>query len=300
MNLCKKFKKNIGRIFIIALFLFLLYVLFLAPITTTFNVAVNTERIEYTTLDKNNSRLILMDAEIANLDSILVSNFEGNIELNSNVKVTIERISSGPISIVLENESGESVGKVYNGSNGELMYEASEFLDIYVYDIVKKTEAGQTFIFSIEGDVNIGRSVNYEIFGESTALLRDGEVKMIGKSFFSNDNFEAGSIALNLGDRLVFDDIQSKTFGFVTINENPCMKAAYRVASKHARVIKPGPQNENNGYIISASFINMILNDRNIQGLIILIGAIIGLTTLITGVSDSKKIIKFKSHKNEN
>lgn len=299
MKLGKKLKKNTGWILVLVLLLLLLYVLFIAPITTTFNVAVNTERIEYTTLDKNNSRLILMDAEIANLDSVLVTNFEGNIKLNTNVKVTIERISSGPINIILENEAGESVGKIYNGNNGELIHEASEFLDIYVYDIVKKTEEGQTFIFSIDGDVNIGRSVNYEIFGESTALLRDGEVKMIGKSFFSNDNFEAGSVTLNLGDRLVFDDIQSKTFGFVTINENPCMKAAYRVASKHARVIKPGPQNENNGYIISASFINMILNDRNIQGLIILIGAIIGLTTLINGINDSKHIIKFKSKENE-
>lgn len=277
----------------------LLYVLFFVPITTTFNVAVNTERIQYTTLDKNNSRIILMDAEVASLDSILVANFEGNIELNSNVKVTIERISNGPISIILENEAGDSVGKIYNGENGELFHEASDFLDIYIYDVAKKTEEGQTFIFSIEGDVNIGRSVNYEIFGESTALLRDGEIKMIGKSFFSNDNFEAGSVMLNLGDRLVFDDIQSKTFGFVTINENPCMKAAYRIASKRARVIKPGPQNENNGYIISASFLNMILKDRNIQGLIVLFGAAIGLTTLITGLIETRKSLKIKSNKNE-
>jgi len=292
MKIDKNFKIFASWLFIVILFLLLLIVLFFAPITTTFNVAVNTERIQYTTLDKNNSRIILMDAEVASLDNILVSNFEGNIELNSNVKVTIERISNGPISIILENELGESVGKIYNGDNGELFHEAADFLDIYIYDVAKKTEAGQTFIFSIEGDVNIGRSVNYEIFGESTALLRDGEIKMIGKSFFSNDNFEAGSVLLNLGDRLVFDDIQSKTFGFVTINENPCMKAAYRIASKQARVIKPGPQNEDNGYIISASSLNMLLNDRNTQGIIVLFAALIGLTTLLNGLVDSAKNIK--------
>ena len=301
MNIGKLNKKitTISIVITILIVLLLLYIFFFAPITTTFNVAVNTERIQYTTLDKNNSRIILMDAEIASLDSILVTNFEGNIDLNNNVKVSIERISNGPISIILENELGESVGKIYNGDNGELFYEASDFLDIYIYDIAKKTEEGQTFIFSIEGDVNIGRSVNYEIFGESTALLRDGEIKMIGKSFLSNDNFEAGSVSLNLGDRLVFDDIQSKTFGFVTINENPCMKAAYRIASKQARVIKPGPQNEDNGYIISASYLNMILNDRNIQGLIVLLGAIIGLTTLFTGIMDSREKFINIFNKNE-
>ena len=117
---------------------------------------------------------------------------------------------------------------------------------------------------------------------------------MIGKSFLSNDNFEAGSEVLNLGDRLVFDDIQSKTFGFVTINENSCMKAAYRIASKQARVIKPGPQNENNGYVISASRLDMILNDRNVQGFIILLGALIGITTLITGIRETLKLKIFK------
>ena len=289
-----RFYKILIGTFLILIVLIILYIIFFVPISTTFNVAVNTERIEYTTLDKNNSRIVLLDVEIASLDSILVTNFEGNIDLNSNVKVTIERISNGPISIVLENESGESVGNVYHGENGELFHKASEFLEIYIYDVLKKTEEGQTFIFSIEGDVNIGRSVNYEIFGESTALLRGGEIKMIGKSFLSNDNFEAGSVMLNLGDRLVFDDIQSKTFGFVTINENSCMKAAYRIASKQARVIKPGPQNENNGYVISASRLDMILNDRNVQGFIILLGALIGITTLITGIRETLKLKIFK------
>ena len=75
---------------------------------------------------------------------------------------------------------------------------------------------------------------DFEIFGGSTALLRNGEVKMIGKSNLGNDYFEAGSKQLNLGDRLVFDKIQSKTFGFVTINENSGMSSAYRVTAKEA------------------------------------------------------------------
>lgn len=294
MKLGRFYKIPISVVLIIAVLL-MLYALFFVPITTTFNVAVNTERIQFTTLGKNNSRIVLLDAEVASIDSVLSKSFDGNIDLNNNVKVTIERISNGPISIVLENETGESVGSLYNGENGELFYTGSDFLELYIYDVLKKTEDGQTFIFSIDGDVNIGRSVNYEIFGESTALLRDGEIKMIGKSFLSNDNFEAGSVMLNLGDRLVFDDIESKTYGFVTVNENPGMKAAYRIASKHARVIKPGPQNENNGYVISASLISMILNDRNVQGLILLIGALIGLTSLYVGIKDAMEKFKNKN-----
>lgn len=276
-------------IVLFVLVLKLLHMVFFDPITTTFNVTVNTERIDYTTIDKNNSRLILASAELADMDSILSENFEGTIDLNSNVKVTIERIAFGPISIIIESDIAESIGKVYNGNDGKLFHIAKDFLEIYIYDIVKKTEEGQTFIFSIDGDVNIGRSVNFEIFGESTALLRDGEVKMIGKTKFSNDFFEAGSKQLNLGDRLVFDKIQSKTFGFVTINENAGMKAAYRVTSKEARVIKPGPQGENNGYTISASLLDRLLKDRMFQGISILFGALITFIQIFPFLKDIKK-----------
>lgn len=281
---------------LIVLVLKLMYMVFFEPITTTFNVTVNTERIDYTTLDKNNSRLILTGAELADMDSILSENFDGSIDLNSNVKVTIERIALGPISIIIESENSESIGKVYNGQDGKLFHTAKDFLEVYVYDIVKKTEEGQTYIYSIDGDVNIGRSVNFEIFGESTALLRGGEVKMIGKSKFSNDYFEAGSKELNLGDRLVFDEIQSKIFGFVTINEKSGMQAAYRVTSKEARVIKPGPQNENNGYLISASMLDRFSKDRLFIGVSIIVGALIAFLTLITlGIEVSKNIFKLKS-----
>ena len=279
-------KKKIGfiviSILLVVLVAKLLHMVFFDTITTTFNITVNTERIDYTTLDKNNSRLILTGVELADMDNILSENFEGTIDLNTNVKVTIERIAFGPISIIIESENGESIGKIYNGQDGKLFYTAKDFLEVYIYDIVKKTEEGQTYIFSIDGDVNIGRSVNFEIFGESTALLREGEVKMIGKSKFSNDYFEAGSKQLNLGDRLVFDNILSKTFGFVTINENPGMKAAYRVTSKQARVIKPGPQNENNGYLISASMLDRFSKDRLFLGISIIVGTLIAFMNIIS------------------
>ncbi|MBT8316914.1 MAG: hypothetical protein HKP59_04765 [Lutibacter sp.] len=282
-----KNKVILGILFIV--FVGIVLFIFFVPITTTFNITVDTERISYETLDKNNSRLIVMEAEIADEDAILSTNFSGTIDLNAGVKVTVERIAFGPISIIIESLNSKSIGKIYNGQDGELFHEATDYLEVYIYDVSEKTVKGQTYIFSIDGKVNLGRSVNLEIFGESTALLRNGDVKMIGKTFLSDDYFEAGSKELNLGDRLVFDKIQSKTFGFVTINENPGMSAAYRVTAKEARVIKPGPQNDTSGYMISASLLDRFLKDRMFQGLSIFFGFLVIITTLITFVKDITK-----------
>lgn len=291
----KKSRANILRLVLAVVLVFviikLLIITFFDPITTTFNITVNTERIDFTTLDKNNSRFILLNAEIANEDEILATNFFGSLEFNKGAKVTIERVAFGPISIIVESETNESIGKLYNGEDGSLFYEAEDFLEVYIYDVVQMSKKGQTFIFSLGGDVNIGRSVNFEIFGESTALLRSGEVKMIGKTKFMNDYFEAGSELLNLGDRLVFDSKESGTYGFVTVNENPGMRAAYRVTAKEARIVKPGPQNEDQGYIISASFLDRLVKDKMFQGISVVAAALMGFFTII---SEGGKLLKKK------
>lgn len=288
----------LGLILLIAFFK-VMQAVFFDPITTTFNVTVNTERIEYKTLDKNNSRLILYDAEITGVDSIVFEKFNGTIDLNVNTNVIIERIASGPIIITMENQSEKSIGKLYNGDDGELIYTGGDFLEVYVDNLDKKIRQGRTFIFNIDGDIKLGRSVNLEIFDESTALLRGGQVKMIGNSEFSNNYFEAGTRELNLGDRLIFDEIQYKAFGFVTINENPGMSAAYRVISKEARVIKPGPQNEESGYRISASLLDRFLKDRFFQAISLVFAALLAIMSVLTFFMDSIQFYQDLKSKNE-
>jgi hypothetical protein len=141
-------------------------------------------------------------------------------------------------------------------------------------------------VFPISGEVNLGRSVDIEIFGESTALLKGGTITMTGYSGWSRSFFEAGSKPLELGDYLIFEDIKENAFGFLTITEDPGLQVAYRVEAKRAKVIKPGPRDKNSGYPISASLYNLFISDRFFQSLSLFFAAVLILTTIYTFYMD--------------
>ena len=121
------------------------------PITTIFNVTAKSERVSYRTTDTNNSRLVFNDATLASEDSILYRGFEGSFELDKEVNITIERISFGDIYITISCQNCKSVGQLFNGSNGELYYTATNFIDIVIPNIEEKAKQGQTFLFNIDG-----------------------------------------------------------------------------------------------------------------------------------------------------
>jgi len=265
------------------------------PITTIFNVTVKTERIEFTTIDNNNSRIVLHDASIATNDSIIYKQFEGTFELGSNVDVTIERIAEGPIILIMTCSKCKSVGKLFDGEDGTMIYKAKNYLDFVITDIQTKAKEGISYIFKIDGKIEIGRNVALELFDESNAILRSGKVVLIGSSKFSNNCFEAGFEQLNLGDRLVFDNQESKGFGFVVVNEKAGMEAAYRVESKKARIIRPGPQKDRSGLLISATFLDRLFNDPFFKGLSFIIGVLVFFITTSTFIMDT---ISFRKKRN--
>lgn len=285
----KRIKKVLGLIILLfALFVLfkVLQSIFFDPITTTFNVTVQTELIEYKTLNKNRSRLVLYDALIEDDNGIVSDNFNGSIDLEVGVYVTIERVAYGPILIRIENEDGGSIGKLYRENEDNPSHKGEDYLIVSISNIEEKVAAGQTFIFNISGDIETGRSINFEMYDQSTALLRGGQVKMIGSSRWSKNLFEAGTRELNLGDQLVFDDPETEAFGFAMVNENAGMNAAYRVDSKEASVIKPGPQNQGSGYKISASLLDKFLKDRFYQAISILFATLIAILTILTFIID--------------
>ncbi len=265
----------------------LCFIFFFAPITTIYNITAQTEKVEYQTIDKNNSRFSLYNAKLINYDGEVIHEaFEGSFEINNNVKVSLERISNGPIIISAVNDNNKSVGKFYDGYDGSLVYKADDYIDIIITGIDSLLNEGTSFVFPVSGLISIGRSVDLEIFGETTPLLREGDITMTGYSTINGQYFEAGNEQLFLGDYLTFEEQDEKAFGFITIDENPCMKAAYRVHAKVAKIIKPGPKDVNSGYAISASLYDRFVKDRLFQGISLLFASLLVITTIATFVMD--------------
>lgn len=266
--------------------LYLLYAIVFDPISSTFNVTVSTERITFETKDGNGSRLILDSVEVAGLDSVIYQNFSGSFEIERSCNVRIERVSFGPLIVTVTAKKGNSAGKLYDSYNGDLVYSLPSFAEFIVYDVQKRCLEGGTIVLPVDGDVILGRAIDLEIFGESTALLRSGELAITGTSSLIKENFEAGNAQLHLGDQLVFEGIKDKAFGFVTINENSGIQAAYRVKADRARILKPGPKEENGGYTIEATILDRFLHAALFQSISLFFAVMLALTSIITFVID--------------
>lgn len=268
------------------IFTILIWKIFFESITTIFNVTVQTERVSFTTVDNNNSRYVLYGAEIATDQESIYVDFDGTFELAPNVKVTIDRIAEGIILITIEGERNQPIGVLYNDID-EQVYRASHFLEIIIPNIKTRAELGESFVFDISGNITLGRSVDFETLDGSTAILRGGEVTITSKSWLANSFFEAGTKTLYLGDMLVFEKQLGKAYGFVVVNENPAMEAAYRVRAKTAKVVKPGPKDDETGYTISASLLDRFLNDKFFLGLSVLFGTLLVLFSILTFAMDT-------------
>lgn len=266
------------------------------PIPTTFNVAVKTERLEFTTVDNNNSRLPLNNVQVYNYngDSLGIENGSFQISIGSNVLV--ERISNGPLIIQIIGKDNQSAGLFYSAEQDEIDKKAENFVEFLVQNPSERTKNGETILVPISGEVVLGKTINYESFSSSTALVKSGTITMVGKSLLGNQFFESGSYNLNIGDQFRVENPESKAYGFVAINEDPAMTAAYRVLGKKGKILTPGPVEENAGYYISTTLISRFLFDSFFQGISWAIASIVILATTLPFLNDLEQFF-FKKRK---
>lgn len=282
-------KKNIrkslwyitGLGFIVFLFYFTL-LLFFDNINTLFNITAHTEIIKFHTVNKPISRYNLTNASIHVTENYnfveIYDSFNGSLEINKNVKVEIERISQGAIIFLLENENGESIGNLYNNNN-KIVFKAKDYMLIEIKKVDSLLNKGISIVFPLSGIVELGKSVDVEIYEETSPVLRTGDITMTGYSDFgSGQYFEAGNKKLYLGDCLEFG--KKEAIGFVSVNDNPALQVAYRIEANQAIIRKPGPKGKNSGYRISASVYDKFINDRLFQGLSLIFATLLVLASL--------------------
>jgi hypothetical protein len=287
----KKIGVSLLSLLLVISIIWFLYTLF-DPIVTAFNVEVFTERIEFVTTDQNNSRLHFYDAQLASDEGIIQTNFNGSIDLNSEVLVTIDRVGNSPAILRIEALNYGTIGSIYDIRNQSILKQEYSYISLILPNLKESLANGKTYIFNLDGDITIGRNIDIEIYDEPTSLLRSGEVVMVGKSKMGNRYFKAGEERLFLGDRLEFNEPLGKAIGFAVINENPGIQAAYRVSAKTATIVKPGPAIQHSTFEISASLFDRIMNDPFFQGVSVLLATLLGLITILTFVMD---VYLFKS-----
>jgi hypothetical protein len=271
----------IGKITLGISFVILLYLIALSKINTIFNITANTERLELTVSDNNNSSWNFNGVNILDVyGNYLHKNFAGSVVLSANSTIRIDRNASGPAFITIENRKSKTLCTIKSDADLSSKEIKANFIEFEVDSIVDKSTKGITHVLPIKGFVKLGGDTDYEINGESTAVLKEGTVSMQGvSSIRRNEYFRAGTEQLNLGDELVFRN-NPIAIGFVLIGEKSGLEVSYRVEAREAVVIRPGY--EKSGYKISATLLDKFLNDRSFQTLSLLTGAIIVLITLLT------------------
>lgn len=284
-------KKNILPLTGLGLFVITILILLFEPIDTVFNITANTERVKITTLKVNSSRLILEDVEIADVTEILDSSFNGSLQINPQVEVVVERVANGPV--IIEFRSDHSIGKLYNTEN-DFLRDAPDFFEVVIKDMDSRVLRGKTILFPIEGDIDLGRSVDFEISGEYNSILREGEIAMTGISGFFGERFDSGTKKLLLGDQVVFDKVKHGALGFVTVNENPGIQVAYRLSAQYAKILKPGIKDSESGTKIKVRPLDRFLNAPVFQWLSLFFGSIVILLSIGSFLMDLKSFIKEK------
>lgn len=258
-------------------------------IPTTYNVTVKTERLQYQTIDENNSRIPLNDVQGYNYDGDDLGIMNGSFHISSNAHVLIERIAEGPLFIQITGKGKMSAGSIYS-EQGHIYKEADNFIEFIIPKPSDRSKNGVTTIIPISGKVVLGRVINYESYNTSTAIVRSGTVKMIGKSLIGNHFFESGTFNLNIGDQFIMEEENTKAYGFIVVNEDSAMTAAYRMVGSKGKIITPGPVDLNSGYEISTSLISRFLYDNFFQGISWSFASLILLGTLLTFLIDLETV----------
>lgn len=266
---------------IIAIIVMLLIFIF-DKIHTVYNITATTEIIECYSNQKPNSRINLFDADIYTLEkkeeggwelheSLLAKSFKGTLELGDSTNIKLERIAHGALLIEIERASSGTAAILRSNSSKDLKHKAiPDILFIEINNVDSILNSNTSVVIPLSGKIDLGKSIEIESENEYSLLLKEGDITMTGYTSIGNSSFPAGSEKLYLGDKLVFNDENS--IGIASLNTGPAIQVSYRAIGDEARVIKPGPKNQEDGYRFSASIFSRFQHDKPFQAFSIILG----------------------------
>ena len=182
----------------------------------------------------------------------------GSLYLASGVEVTVERISHGPMRLLLTAPSDESAGQLFDQSTEESSrLQSSVVIELSASDLAENVRSGQSTVFPFAGDARVGAA------SPDAAILRSGTVTMFGHSIVGRTLYEAQTVELDPGDHFSVQATSSAGFGQIVVNEGPALTVVFHAVGRQGIVSRFGTA----GYEVSTSLLDRILNDRAIQGI---------------------------------
>lgn len=260
-------------------------------IITSYNVLAKSERIDIITKSELNSKWNITNAKIyKTTGEIVEEKFNGSIDVYDSVKIELERISLGNLSIRFYSlKNGPSISYSMDDIVG-VKVEMKDDVEIVINDIKSFSKKGITYVFPFEGEVHLGRVSDKKGYGDGNAVLRNGVINMLGKNILEeNAYFQGETENLRLGDRLIFPDT-CISFGIININEEPAMNINYRTESKEAWITKPGMLTGK--YKISVSLFDQWRYDKDFQRLSMAGALLLVITSLFTFIFDALNFFK--------
>jgi hypothetical protein len=263
-------------------------VLALWPAQTTFNVTVETDRLEMTTEGPSNVHWTLPSVTIVEDDSGTSKTFDGSLALDQPVHALIERIGFGVLWIRLEARGPrQSAGVLYKPDDTPDR-RLGQSLDIFVRDAKERGERGEHVLLALSGRVTSGRPVGAETPG-STAVLRRGTVSMLARSIFGSGVFEAGRIDLDAGDAFDVEyasdrcgqETSETVMGFVVADERPSLNAVYRAVACSGWITRPGGGERRR---LAPSLLGRVLHDELFQALSVVLAGVVSAITLVAAL----------------
>lgn len=295
--MARKFKKYRRWYLIFAIGVIVLLIssiLLFVPVNSSFNIDARVENIEFSTVDDNMGRFVFYDVDISNYDRTIEDNFFGSLKLNGGVKVTIERVLYNNLFIVLESNSNEPVGILYDDNNNKAVKNLGTYVEIVV-PVAKLDPNGLRdsipCFLTIDGDAIIGKNIDRLNYGAVPTMLKSGTVSVISRSILGNFFFESENWKLYPGDEISFnpamdnskiDSIRLKGQGFVLVDENPGLLLNYRRFANGVVIRKAGPKTNESSYVVSVTAIDLLIMDKVFKGISLFFGFVFVLITITT------------------
>jgi hypothetical protein len=180
----------------------------------------------------------------------------GSFSLSKGTDVVVERIASGPLRVRCKSSDG-SVGDLWSQGSQQKLGRRVSFV---VPDIEKRAKSGETLLFPVSGDIELGQGLTFDTT-TAVAILQSGTVRVLGRSLLGPTLFEAGTYPLELGDDLRIEPSLSPSVGVLVAGDHPGLRVSIRGNGKSAMVTRFG----SSGYEIRTSLYSRLKNDAALQ-----------------------------------
>jgi hypothetical protein len=184
----------------------------------------------------------------------------GEVSFSPGTRITLERISAGPLRIIaVASRRAESAG-VLHDSGGNLIGSLGPYVVMTISNVEERAKRGHSVVLPVLGSIEVGRSGPNPA---GRAMLRSGTVTLLGQSLLGSSRYAAGTADLRAGDRFTVLRPHGPAVGFMQVDERPALTVAYRVLGTSGQVSRFASK----GYSVGTSLRERVLSDSVLQGL---------------------------------